>query len=361
MPRSQKRKRISSMTDSSVNKNNNNKRRSTSIQGKAVRFSQEPPCQWKALDYFHGLDAAGEEQLRAELWYTSQDFEQFLEERLQTMQIWRAVGGNSRLIEPNYSLRGLESFQSTLLSGGETQYWRSRHVNAVLKEQEWQRMIKAPSPEKLSQVSLQHSSGAVARAVRLGIKDSLDATAYYQMDSSPSSVLCSTTNSAAATTVPNQLSFSSSYSNSSKVSSLLDNPSQSPLSLRKLMPRLSSSHASSAVSREYLSKLSLGLSPMDGLGIRHCGSTSSTSTTHRNVVNVPMLKQLNKEFLHDLVKNGGAGGLSLPTSSSAGSISYGTSSTSTCLGTLDLLNEALKATADNNPPFQYGSDEVRWS
>ncbi|KAL7572924.1 hypothetical protein ACA910_004567 [Epithemia clementina (nom. ined.)] len=320
LPRSQKRKRLSMGVNGSIKRKG--------CHGKAVRFNPDN-SEWTALNYFAGLDASAEEKLRADLWYTSRDFEQFMEDRVQTMRVWRAVGGNSRLMEPNYSLRGLESFQSTLMDG-ELQFLRSRHLAAVLKEQERLRSCAGPShPDSLAKVSLQHSSWAVDRAVRLGIKDSVDATAY-QMDKPP------TPTAALMHPMLKTHSMSTMSSMYAKAPHMIAAPTAS-MSLRQLMPQLSSSHASAA-SRESLAKMSSGLAPSFEGFSGHC--------TSRNVVNIPMLKRLNKEFLLGLGKTGGGGGCLLfatPAQSNGHS-----------MGTLDLLTEALNATSDNSPSYRFG-------
>ena len=346
LPRSQKRKRLSVPSDCCV------KRRSGRPE-KTVRFNPDI-TKWNVGSLFDGMDPAEERELRSDLWYTVShfmmmcfydvesvershirhpldlqlyDFDRFTEDRVRTMRVWHAVGGDIHYMEPTYCLRGLENLQPSSITG-DIQVLRSQHQRAVLSEQERQRASSSSTMQPvdsdyLAQVSLHHSSWSADRAVRFAVKDSVDVAAFA-MD--PTSEFADVRNHLSMTRPGIKMRcYPSLYSKFSPPM----NPCHPSLSLKQLMPKLSSSHASSAASRESLAKFQTGLAhPM-------------RNSCERNSVDVPMLKQLNKQFLRGFVHTGGP-------SFTGGSQSFG-SYPSSSLGTLDLLNEALNATADDVP------------
>ena len=291
-------------------------------------------------------------------YFQSSDFERFLEDRWPTIRVWSALGGNSHLMEPNYSLRGLETFQSTIMSG-KVQSMRSKHHCAVMNEQERQRTSSnAWDPYSLANVSVKFSSWAKERAVRLGMEDSVDASAY-QLDTSSSSAVpsfstlpfsklhgYSSVYKSPPFDVRDMMPKSHASSAASRESlamldcstslSFLSRKSGPPMSLREMIPK---SHASTAASRESLSKFS-------GLGGRGPCSHNSVDET--------MLKQLNMEFLRGFVHRSGLPSASCSDSTTSCSLHSPDDVPPSSFGTLDLLTEALNTTADTPASMGFG-------
>lgn len=112
------------------------------------------------------------------------EFDAFLEDRLHTIRMWRAVHGNTGLIEPYYCIRGLEMYESAQLNGNVLAA-RANHIRAVLQEQERQRTA-APNDAldwtALAKSVATRSAWAMRQASRLALKDAMEAQEVWEMD-----------------------------------------------------------------------------------------------------------------------------------------------------------------------------------
>lgn len=102
------------------------------------------------------------------------DFEAFLEDRIHTIRLLKSVGGQHKLLEPNFCLRGLEQYENSLKNA---QFHSSRclHMKSVLNEQRRQRIMGANDPDQIQQRSTSLSAFALERALHLGQSDALEA------------------------------------------------------------------------------------------------------------------------------------------------------------------------------------------
>jgi hypothetical protein len=102
-----------------------------------------------------------------------EEFDSFLQDRLHTIRLWRSVGGNTRLIEPYYCIRGLEMYESAKLNR-DALTARSDYIQTILKEQNRQRG-GALDWEKVKDLMAPRSAWALKQASRLAWKDTLEA------------------------------------------------------------------------------------------------------------------------------------------------------------------------------------------
>eukprot|EP00527_Entomoneis_sp_CCMP2396_P007385 CAMPEP_0198148058 /NCGR_PEP_ID=MMETSP1443-20131203/39526_1 /TAXON_ID=186043 /ORGANISM="Entomoneis sp., Strain CCMP2396" /LENGTH=273 /DNA_ID=CAMNT_0043812629 /DNA_START=29 /DNA_END=850 /DNA_ORIENTATION=- len=233
-------------------------------------------------NYLGGLEKTEEEILRSQLWYNTRDFERFMRERVDTIRFLRAVQGNFSLIEPMYCLRGFEFFTCTT---GEVARLRTQHVKTVLFEQQ-----QGSSSEQIVQAAVPKSVYALNRARQFAAHDAMEARAH-QHGQQQQQFACSTNQSAQFFKPAVPLSSNS--------------------SLRDMM--MPKSFSATAVSRQSLVQFSL-------------------LPQRRISVDVSKLQEMNLKFLQ---------GLGAPGASSSSNPARSNTNT-----TLDLLNEALKATSN---------------
>eukprot|EP00977_Amphora_coffeiformis_P027899 scaffold34658_cov230-Amphora_coffeaeformis.AAC.6 len=143
-----------------------------------------------------------ENEMRQQMWYTKEEFDSFLEDRVHTIRMWRAVGGNTQLIEPYYVVRGLEMYESAQLNGDVLQA-RAQHCRAVLQEQARQKQQRQSDTttnnnnnnngnntlgeldwEALAKAVAPRSAWAMRQASRLALKDALEAQEDAETDAS---------------------------------------------------------------------------------------------------------------------------------------------------------------------------------
>ena len=172
--------------------------------------------------------------------------------------MWRAVQGNTQLIEPLSCIRGLEMYESAQLNGHVLQA-RADHVRAVLQEQERQ---LADSPEEpvlldwnaLAKVVSSRSAWAMRQATRLALKDAMEAQDVWDNNS----LDMGTTTTAATTLAP--------------------------------FKRLSMPFNTQGLTTSMTRRLSL---PMGSL----YNGNSVTGSSRRATVDVHKLKEMNRQFL----------------------------------------------------------------
>jgi hypothetical protein len=104
------------------------------------------------------------------------EFEAFLQERISTVRLLKAVNGDAMALRrhcPDLCLRGLEPFQCDSLNQ-EMQCQRQLHQNVVLAEQALQKTHKIPDPEAICRLAQARSEWARLRARQLANLDELE-------------------------------------------------------------------------------------------------------------------------------------------------------------------------------------------
>jgi len=189
------------LSQGSVERNHNE----SSPITKKVRFSNQEP-QVISFSWFDDLTDEEEAQLRLLMWYTRRDFDEFCRDRVDTVRVWRSVGGGDTLhheLEAYYCLRGLEPYQSSRLN---TQLHAQRllHHQALRNEQTRQRLLmmkQQPPPhpqqqqydhERLRQAVEKLSAWALQRARRLALLDQAWLEQERLREASASSTLTTT-------------------------------------------------------------------------------------------------------------------------------------------------------------------------
>lgn len=145
---------------------------------KKVRFS---PCRNEEHGfpiYEERMPREEKSTVRSSLWYTRSEYDNFLYDRVQTIRVFRTVGGEISMLEPNYCLRGLEPYKSPLLNT-EMYSHRTAYRQTVLKEQSRQRRALEVNPQRIAQQVSHMSNWALSRAHKLAVLDAKDANEYY--------------------------------------------------------------------------------------------------------------------------------------------------------------------------------------
>jgi len=102
------------------------------------------------------------------------DFDDFLNDRVSTIRVWRSMGGNiTKELNNYYCLRGLEPYQSPSLNT-EMHSHRCMHHKAILREQRRQRRAGVTDPDRIQAQVSHMSAWALQRAQRLGAVDARD-------------------------------------------------------------------------------------------------------------------------------------------------------------------------------------------
>jgi len=106
-----------------------------------------------------------------DIWYTRREYEDFLVDRLRTVEFLRASGGDdSALNEEFYCLRGLEPFKTS--SHHEEMHSKRRfHQSTVILEQVRQSMLGIRDPERFRLLVAPQSEMALRRAQELAALD----------------------------------------------------------------------------------------------------------------------------------------------------------------------------------------------
>jgi len=108
---------------------------------------------------------------RNDIWYTRREYEDFLVDRLRTVEFLRASGGDdSALNKEFYCLRGLEPFK-TSLHHEEMHSKRQFHQSTVILEQVRQSMLGIRDPERFRLLIAPQSEMALRRAQELAALD----------------------------------------------------------------------------------------------------------------------------------------------------------------------------------------------
>eukprot|EP00934_Nitzschia_sp_Nitz4_P003350 Nitzschia sp. Nitz4//scaffold387_size12074//10400//11402//NITZ4_009003-RA/size12074-augustus-gene-0.8-mRNA-1//1//CDS//3329549976//3340//frame0 len=106
-----------------------------------------------------------------EIWYTRNEYEDFLLDRLRTVQCLRASGGNEKALNSDYyCLRGLEPFQ-TVSSTDELHSQRRFHQSTIMIEQIRQTTLGLRDPERFRVMVGPQSEMALRRAQELAALD----------------------------------------------------------------------------------------------------------------------------------------------------------------------------------------------
>lgn len=101
---------------------------------KTVRFA-DTPAQERTFNIYQDCQTEEDRQkVREIVWYTRRDFDDFLLDRVQTIRVWRSVGGDMHELHDHYCLRGLEPYQSSALNA-EMHAQRNLYTRSILSEQ----------------------------------------------------------------------------------------------------------------------------------------------------------------------------------------------------------------------------------
>lgn len=106
-----------------------------------------------------------------DIWYTRRDYENFLVDRLRTIELLRASGGDERALnKKDYCVRGLEPFQTPFVHE-ELQTHRKFHQSTILLEQVRQSVYGLRNPELFRAMVGPQSEIAFRRARELAAMD----------------------------------------------------------------------------------------------------------------------------------------------------------------------------------------------
>lgn len=155
---------------------------------RSVRFAEQTPFVYLCSNFDKDMTPEEMEQRKKELWYSRFDFEGFLQERISTVQLLKAVHGDAMLLRqhaPDLCLRGLEPYQCETLNQ-EMQCQRQLHQNVVLAEQSIQKaQNKKPDAEAICRLAQARSEWARERARYLASLDELEVKmGYMSLDDS---------------------------------------------------------------------------------------------------------------------------------------------------------------------------------
>lgn len=117
----------------------------------------------------------------------TEESDALLQDRLHTIRLWRALGGNPRLMEPLYCLRGLEMYES---AGRNADFLAARTaaVQAVLEEQARQKQENPGAPldwDLVHRKVAARSAMSARHASQLAWKDALEAQGAFEPSTAP--------------------------------------------------------------------------------------------------------------------------------------------------------------------------------
>lgn len=150
-------------------------------QQRLVRFAEETPSIRLCSHYDPNMSPVQVNQRKKELWYSRNDFEEFLRDRISSIRLLKVVEGDAAALRkhcPDLCLRGLEPYQCDTLNQ-ELQCQRQLHLRDVLREQTLHK--GKPNPETIRELAQARSKYAQQRARQLGSMDELE----VQRDGNP--------------------------------------------------------------------------------------------------------------------------------------------------------------------------------
>jgi len=250
----------SARTDSAMKIGNHQRQKHRS--DKHVTFSDEGVKEGVCSDYFYeNMNEDDERAIREQLWYSRQDFKDFLRDIASTIQLLRSVGGNIVVLKagcPNVCLRGLEPYQYEGLNY-EIQCQRELHQKTVLMEQQRQNQLGIREPDNIRCLAYRRSDWARQRAQQLA---ALDVSAAKEVTTETSSLF------------PASLPYV---------------PTKTGVNRRNILLPLSNVSASSLLSMSMTS------------GVRRTSLSMGRTLPFRRIpVDVGVLKEMNARFLQDI-------------------------------------------------------------
>lgn len=106
-----------------------------------------------------------------DIWYTRKEYDEFLVDRIRTVQCLRASGGDEKVLDPQfYCVRGLEPFQTEDVHE-ELHSNRRFHHSTILVEQVRQSLLGLRDPDRFRFLVAPHSEMALRRAQQLAALD----------------------------------------------------------------------------------------------------------------------------------------------------------------------------------------------
>lgn len=138
-----------------------------------LRFSDVPEC--------HAAECCETDlyQRRHEIWYSREDYTEFHKDRFETIQRFRASGGDiTTLDQDSQCVRGLEPFW-TPQGHRELQGSRKLHKSTVMLEQARQNLTRIKDPQRFRIMVAPQSDLAQKRAQELAVLDELEAKKVY--------------------------------------------------------------------------------------------------------------------------------------------------------------------------------------
>eukprot|EP00339_Tiarina_fusa_P006223 CAMPEP_0117024580 /NCGR_PEP_ID=MMETSP0472-20121206/18236_1 /TAXON_ID=693140 ORGANISM="Tiarina fusus, Strain LIS" /NCGR_SAMPLE_ID=MMETSP0472 /ASSEMBLY_ACC=CAM_ASM_000603 /LENGTH=270 /DNA_ID=CAMNT_0004731043 /DNA_START=170 /DNA_END=982 /DNA_ORIENTATION=+ len=106
-----------------------------------------------------------------EIWYSRKEYDEFLVDRVRTVQCLRACGGSDKALDAKfYCIRGLEPFQTADVHE-EFNSKRHFHQSTIIIEQVRQSMMKIRDPERFRLLVAPQSEMALRRAQEIAALD----------------------------------------------------------------------------------------------------------------------------------------------------------------------------------------------